>query len=302
MLELPIWWPEEVWPCVNARGLGLRFGEVGMGEGEGVRAKGDNGILWTDLRRCGDFMLWVRLLWCNPCNELGLPNVELLAGELGELELAELFEELPSEESGDQGIAPGKDFVAFSCPLLLSPQVQDLLNAPLPRDRPVTIKGEVDQSVFLDLELNLRRMDLPLVFSLIFSSPFFLLVFRTIFPGCALRFPPLLMVVLSIGTQRMLTTSPPFSMFCMTLVYSRLCTGSSLIWVINMPGRNPLSYAGLFCSTAWKMEDIIFYKPLHIWNATSSCSSKIPNYGMHTHLLFPLAPFQLILLSSNDVF
>lgn len=291
MLELPIWWPEEVWPCVNARGLGLRFGEVGMGEGEGVRAKGDNGILWTDLRRCGDFMLWVRLLWCNPCNELGLPNVELLAGELGELELAELFEELPSEESGDQGIAPGKDFVAFSCPLLLSPQVQDLLNAPLPRDRPVTIKGEVDQSVFLDLELNLRRMDLPLVFSLIFSSPFFLLVFRTIFPGCALRFPPLLMVVLSIGTQRMLTTSPPFSMFCMTLVYSRLCTGSSLIWVINMPGRNPLSYAGLFCSTAWKIEDRIFYKPLHTWNATSTCSSKIPNYGMHTHLLFPLKPF-----------
>lgn len=225
-------------------------------------------------------MLWVRLLWCNPCNELGLPNVELLAGELGELELGELFEELPSEESGDQGIAPGKDFVAFSCPLLLSPQVQDLLNAPLPRDRPVTIKGEVDQSVFLDLELNLRRIDLPLVFSLTFSSPFFLLDFRTIFPGCALRLPPLLMVVLSNGTQRMLTTSPPFSMFCMTLVYNRLCTGSSLIWVINMPGRNPLSYAGLFCSTAWKMEDKDFFnKPLHTWNATSMCSFKIPNYA-----------------------
>lgn len=119
----------------------------------------------------------MRLLWCNPCNELGLPNVELLAGELGELELAELFEELPSEESGDQGIAPGKDFVAFSCPLLLSPQVQDLLNAPLPRDRPVTIKGEVDQSVFLDLELNLRRMDLPLVFFPYFFIPLLLVGF-----------------------------------------------------------------------------------------------------------------------------
>lgn len=101
MLEFLIWWLEEVWFCVNVRGLGLRFGEVGMGEGEGVRVKGDNGILWIDFRRCGDFMLWVRLLWCNSCNEFGLSNVELFVGELGELELVELFEELSSEEFGD---------------------------------------------------------------------------------------------------------------------------------------------------------------------------------------------------------
>jgi hypothetical protein len=109
--------------------------------------------------------------------------VELLAGEFGVLELGELLEELPIEESGDHGLAPGKDLVALSCPLLVSPQVHDLLNAPLPNDRPVTIRGDVDHSDFLVLELSLLRIDLPFVFSLILSSPFFLLLFRTIFPG-----------------------------------------------------------------------------------------------------------------------
>ena len=63
--EAPAWW---VWP--TAKGLGLRVGETGIGEGEGVLARGDNGMLCTDFLRWGDFKLWVRLCF-KPARVLG---------------------------------------------------------------------------------------------------------------------------------------------------------------------------------------------------------------------------------------
>ena len=70
-------------------GLGLRVGEVAIGDGEGVRASGDSGMLCTDLRLCGDLM--VCNLCFSPCSELGLLKCAELAGEFGVLELGELL-------------------------------------------------------------------------------------------------------------------------------------------------------------------------------------------------------------------
>lgn len=47
-MELPGWWPTG-----NASGLGDRVGDDGSGDGDGVLAKGDNGICPTDFRRLG---------------------------------------------------------------------------------------------------------------------------------------------------------------------------------------------------------------------------------------------------------
>lgn len=96
---------------MNAKGLGLLVGDGGTGDGDGVLARGDNGILCTDFLLCGDFILPVFLCFASPCRELGLQNCEeLLAGEFGVLELGELlFEELAADESGDQGIVIGND-------------------------------------------------------------------------------------------------------------------------------------------------------------------------------------------------
>lgn len=99
-----------------------------MGDGEGVRARGDRGILCTDLRRCGDLRLCARLC-LSPCRELGRQNCEELAGELGADELGEeLVEELAADESGDHGMEIGKDLLALPVPGVLSPHDHDLLN------------------------------------------------------------------------------------------------------------------------------------------------------------------------------
>jgi hypothetical protein len=42
-----------------------------MAEGEGVLARGDNGMLCTDLRLCGDLMVCCCSLCLRPCRELG---------------------------------------------------------------------------------------------------------------------------------------------------------------------------------------------------------------------------------------
>ena len=52
-LELPTvkwWW----WQSGRASGEGERVGEMGTGEGEGVRASGERGMWPTDLRRPGE--------------------------------------------------------------------------------------------------------------------------------------------------------------------------------------------------------------------------------------------------------
>ena len=89
-------------------GLGLRVGLVAMGDGEGVRASGESGILCTDLRRLGDFVVCCCILCCNPCSERGrelkCAPIDDAAGELGmlddgELLLLELAVELAPPES-----------------------------------------------------------------------------------------------------------------------------------------------------------------------------------------------------------
>ena len=79
-------------------GLGLRVGDVAIGDGDGVLARGDNGILCTDLRRWGDLM--ADILCLSPWSELGRLCSCDPAGELGVLELGELlFDEVEWEES-----------------------------------------------------------------------------------------------------------------------------------------------------------------------------------------------------------
>ena len=63
VLELPGMW----WGAVmdRARGDGDLVGEMGMGEGEGVRARGERGMWPTDFRLDGECM--VLALTCNLC-------------------------------------------------------------------------------------------------------------------------------------------------------------------------------------------------------------------------------------------
>lgn len=78
-------------------GEGERWGEVGWGVGEGVRANGERGMLPADFRRPRS-----RDPRPRPCKVLGRTLPEP-AGELGALELGELlWEELPAdcEKSG----------------------------------------------------------------------------------------------------------------------------------------------------------------------------------------------------------
>jgi hypothetical protein len=53
VLEEPGWWPT----IGRARGEGER--EVGRGEGDGVRARGEKGMWPTDLRRLGEWRFLV---------------------------------------------------------------------------------------------------------------------------------------------------------------------------------------------------------------------------------------------------
>ncbi len=70
-------------------GLGLRVGDVAIGDGDGVRASGDSGMLCTDLRRCGDLI--VCNLCLSPWRELGRLKCAELAGEFGVLDVGELL-------------------------------------------------------------------------------------------------------------------------------------------------------------------------------------------------------------------
>ena len=68
----------------RARGEGDLVGEMGMGEGEGVRARGERGMWPTDLRLEGEWR--VLALTCNlcfsplrPCRDDGRPEIPLPA-------------------------------------------------------------------------------------------------------------------------------------------------------------------------------------------------------------------------------
>lgn len=83
-------WPMAPWP---GSGEGERWGELLCGVGDGVRARGDRGMLPADLRRGERYWRWS--LGARPCRELGRMWPEL-AGEFGTLELGELlWEEFP---------------------------------------------------------------------------------------------------------------------------------------------------------------------------------------------------------------
>lgn len=45
MLEMPAGCSTGPWPCTTVRGLGERVGDVAIGDGDGVRARGDSGML-----------------------------------------------------------------------------------------------------------------------------------------------------------------------------------------------------------------------------------------------------------------
>ncbi len=85
------------------RGLGLRTGEVGMGDEDvDVLASGDNGMSPTDFLRCPDDLNTLGILCPRPCNELGLEDGYCdVAGEFGQLDDGELpcDAELPPETS-----------------------------------------------------------------------------------------------------------------------------------------------------------------------------------------------------------
>lgn len=80
--------------CPLRRGEGERCGDVGWGVGEGVRARGERGMLPADLRRPWRSR-WPGSLGPRPWRVLGRMWPEP-AGELGALELGELlWEEFP---------------------------------------------------------------------------------------------------------------------------------------------------------------------------------------------------------------
>lgn len=68
VLELPGWCPDE-----KINGLGDLVGDWGSGDGDGVLAKGDNGMCPTDLRRLGECKFFVTecSLCFKPCNVEG---------------------------------------------------------------------------------------------------------------------------------------------------------------------------------------------------------------------------------------
>lgn len=106
-----------------------------MAEGEGVRARGLNGKLCTDLRLWGDLSeVDADFLCLTTCKELGLPKwaaaatAEAAAGEFGTLEPGELLLELVAwDESGDQGTATGGDRTDLCNEGLPSPEEADRL-------------------------------------------------------------------------------------------------------------------------------------------------------------------------------
>lgn len=67
--ESPASRPAVFWSTIKVKGEGDRVGEVVSGEGDGVLANGDTGMLWMDLRRCGDFTL--ANLCFKPCKDPG---------------------------------------------------------------------------------------------------------------------------------------------------------------------------------------------------------------------------------------
>lgn len=81
IFELPMEYP--------SKGDGDLWGDVGWGVGEGVRARGERGILPADFL-LPDLYLGPPSFGPNPCRVLGLTCPEP-AGEFGALELGELL-------------------------------------------------------------------------------------------------------------------------------------------------------------------------------------------------------------------
>lgn len=258
-LQLPTWWP---W-C-RVRGEGLLAGGFAVVDGEGVRARGDSGKLWTDFRRCGDLRLAVFLCLAT-CNELGRPrwavaDVACVAGEFGVLELGELDVDEPAwEESGDQGTEIGGERPNLPWEGIASPDEHDLfkgVNCCLPTE----ICGLCGNKGSVFLALKRRSRFLPFFFSCTFSRCWrFLRLRRAIFPGLPLRLEPSLIDVLSSGTARMLTIVPELSK-CTTCVWSKLCTLSSFMWVMRSPSRRPASKLGLLGSTSCQIHTRTTYE------------------------------------------
>ena len=214
MLEMPGGWLS--WPCTRVSGLGLRVGDVAIGDGDGVRASGDSGMLCTDLRRCGDLM--VCSLCFSPCSELGRENCDGVAGELGVLDVGELlFDELAVEcaesDAGDHMRVSGGDLGDLDLvgdPGRLSPDDRDLLSEPMLL---LGVRGDPKCCSARRL-LSRLNSDGRRFFSSLFPRWWRRLpVRRVILPpfGGRLR-DPTLMEVLSMGTARMVTLSPPCKM------------------------------------------------------------------------------------------
>lgn len=73
------------------RGLGLRTGDVGIGDELGVLASGDSGMCPTDFLRWPELRNGLGSLWASPCKELGREDEYCVAGEFGQLEDGELL-------------------------------------------------------------------------------------------------------------------------------------------------------------------------------------------------------------------
>lgn len=109
VLELPGWWP-----VGKASGEGLRVGDAGSGDGEGVRANGDNGMWPTDLRRPGECRLLAAecSLCLRPCSVDGrwkcdgASTVAGVAGLIGDNEPGDDDCDDVLGESGDEKKRP----------------------------------------------------------------------------------------------------------------------------------------------------------------------------------------------------
>lgn len=230
MFEIPGGWL--ICPWTRVRGLGLRVGEVAIGEGDGVLASGDRGMLCTDFLLCGDLM--VCSLCFSPCKELGRENCDGAAGELGVLEVGELLlEELAVDraesDAGDHMRVVGGDLGDLDLvgdPGKLSPEDSDLLSEPMLL---LGVRGEPKCCSARRLLSRLNKEGRLFFSSLLPRWCRRLLDLRVILPALGWRLrPPTLIEVLSSGTAVIVTLSPPCRMRETTCTCNSPCTFSVL--------------------------------------------------------------------------
>lgn len=117
VLDDPVGCPAGKWAAFS-RGLGDLVGDAGNGDGDGVRASGDNGMWPTDLRRftacdcvlaCNVLFVCVCSLCLSPCSVdgRGYKGAVLVVGVFGAEELGELAVDCDefeawNESSGDR--------------------------------------------------------------------------------------------------------------------------------------------------------------------------------------------------------